>query len=630
MCTRLPFSEVKMKRKSKRRFYSVQKKIRSMKFGNKIAAALIILILVPMILMSFFTYRSNAASLTAQTVEAFDYHMSNCLSDIDMSMSAAVTVNNSLLEEPLMIEMSDIDYAFDSEEKQYYYSQIYKLLNVYISRLRAPNILKNVKSYYIYLVSQQCVITTDSTYYEDIDADGIDFYSKLAENGFISGWYSVNPIYSGKAEDDESMISYLQPLYSESGEMYAVISLNVDSEMLSDFFDYPVADAGAATYIFRSNADRISRGGNTEAEFSEEEYAFLASCAKLSSPPQTARLGKDKYRIVTASSNYSGWETVTVIPDSGITAGLRSDRNLSILAILIGFAVVIFISIVFSRSIQRPIRKLMHGMDEVKKGNFKVKIRDNRLDDYHVLFEDFNSMTEQLDSLVNNLSTEQMLNKEAKIKLLQEQINPHFLYNTLDSIYSIAKLQNVPDIPEMVLALSRFFRESLSEGKDIVPLSDAITLVESYLTVQNIRFKGRVKFSVDAEESLLSCLVPKLILQPFVENAVYHGIEKKKGGGQLVVSALSLSGEMMLRVTDDGIGMPAEKLDQIRAALAGDDSLKGNFAMRNLNTQIKLLFGSRYGISVDSIQGVGTSVVIRLPLIRDEEELQSKTLLPVN
>jgi len=291
---------------------------------------------------------------------------------------------------------------------------------------------------------------------------------------------------------------------------------------------------------------------------------------------------------------------------------------------------IFILSTLLAQIFQTPLKKLTNAMKQVQKGNFKAHINDKRHDEYQLIYSVFNSMTDELEWLVQNLETEQMLNKESKIRLLQEQINPHFLYNTLDSIYSIAKIQKIPEISNMVMALSKFFRASLSEGKDIVPLSDAIGLVESYLTVQNIRFKGKVQFKVSASEELLGYMVPKLVLQPFVENSVYHGIEKKKEEGSLIVRAEEREGCLYLKVLDDGIGMPEEKLIEIQKAL--QDNLineSGNFAIKNLNNQIKLRYGNEYGISIDSTEGKGTIVLIKLPVIRNWDELGSKSILPI-
>jgi two-component system, sensor histidine kinase YesM len=263
-----------------------------------------------------------------------------------------------------------------------------------------------------------------------------------------------------------------------------------------------------------------------------------------------------------------------------------------------------------------PLKKIVSAMQMIENRNLDVRINDNRADEYHKVYKGFNNMVTELNSLIRDLVNEKILKKEAQIKLLQAQINPHFLYNTLESIHSIAKIKKVDEISSMVSALSKFFRISLSGGKDDVTLSEAIELVLNYLTIQNIRFNGKIDYQINIPEELRKAIVPKLILQPVAENSIYHGIEQKKGIGILIISALSQKGEMELIIEDNGIGINEKNLLELRNSIEnGSFEDSRNFALKNLNRQIKLKYGINYGLKIESVEGNGTSVHIKLPII---------------
>ena len=277
---------------------------------------------------------------------------------------------------------------------------------------------------------------------------------------------------------------------------------------------------------------------------------------------------------------------------------------------------VLGITILLSNIFYKPLEKLVSAMQMIENRNLDVRIDDKRADEYQRVYKGFNDMVSELKRLIKDLTNEKILKKEAEIKLLQAQINPHFLYNTLESIHSIAKIKKVEEIALMVSALSKFYRISLSGGKDIVTLKEAVELVKDYLTIQNIRFKGKISYYFDISDELMRYRVPKLILQPIVENSIYHGIERSKGNGILNIYGMLDKSNLNLVVEDNGVGIEKESLEELQRSIE-DDSFENskNFALKNLNQQIKLKYGPNYGLSIKSEYGKGTCVTIRLPAI---------------
>ncbi len=214
------------------------------------------------------------------------------------------------------------------------------------------------------------------------------------------------------------------------------------------------------------------------------------------------------------------------------------------------------------------------------------------------------------------VTREQKQLRKAEFELLQAQINPHFLYNTLDTIVWSAEAGNQKQVVKMVGSLSDFFRSSLNKGKEIVTIRDELQHVRSYLEIQQIRYQDILKYEIDVPEELFDYQIPKITIQPIVENALYHGIKNKRGGGTIVVSGKDEGETMLIQVKDDGKGMKPERLKEINKDLTGT-KLENTaiYGLYNVNERIRLSFGEEYGITVESTYEVGSCISIRLPKI---------------
>lgn len=222
-------------------------------------------------------------------------------------------------------------------------------------------------------------------------------------------------------------------------------------------------------------------------------------------------------------------------------------------------------------------------------------------------------ITRPIEEQVKN---EQKQLRKAEFELLQAQINPHFLYNTLDAIVWSAEAGNQKQVVSMVGSLSDFFRSSLNKGKEIVTIREDLQHVRSYLEIQQIRYQDILSYEIDVPESIFDYLIPKITIQPVVENALYHGIKNRRGGGKIIVTGGDLGEYIQITVKDDGMGIPDDRLLEIKDSLKSDKPEDGTiYGLYNINERIKLSFGDEYGIGIDSTEGVGTIVNIRLPKI---------------
>lgn len=283
-----------------------------------------------------------------------------------------------------------------------------------------------------------------------------------------------------------------------------------------------------------------------------------------------------------------------------------------------------------SRSIYIPLKKLHDVTTVITRNDLQALVTGDNVDEIAELGMSFNIMIGKIRDLVDGKLKEHEELKKAELRALQAQINPHFLYNTLDTIIWMAEANRNADVIEVVRALSSFFRLSLSKGRDWITVGEELERTRSYLTIQKMRYADILDFRIEADAAVLDYTILKLSLQPLVENALYHGIKNKRGGGTITVSARQRApGEVLLQVEDDGIGFTPEKLAQVQAGLEDDSTainewreikLERGFGIDNVNKRIRLYYGKGYGLSITSAHRQGTCVSLVIPAQRDEVE----------
>ncbi len=293
----------------------------------------------------------------------------------------------------------------------------------------------------------------------------------------------------------------------------------------------------------------------------------------------------------------------------------------SILWLYIGAFVVVgtiigVLSYFIPRSITRPITELIEVTEKVSAGDLTVHANEATGSETAVLSRSFNIMIDNTNGLLEEVRSEQVRLRKAEFQVLQAQINPHFLYNTLDAIVWSAEAGNQKQVVKMVRNLSDFFRTSLNQGKDIVTIGEELQHVRSYLEIQQVRYQDILQYEIDVPEEMHRYMIPKITIQPLVENALYHGIKNKRGLGLIRVSGSVGEDGLRIEVRDNGIGMSPERLAQVRESIGSDPDMSNThdvYGIYNVNERIRMNFGDEYGIRVDSVYGEGTTVTVRLP-----------------
>ncbi len=267
-------------------------------------------------------------------------------------------------------------------------------------------------------------------------------------------------------------------------------------------------------------------------------------------------------------------------------------------------------------SITRPFKELSQVTDEIAKGNLSVRANVNTGVEATALSNSMNTMIDKINELLEQVTTEQIRLRKAEFELLQAQINPHFLYNTLDAIIWLAEAGEQKRVVGMVRNLSDFFRTSLNQGKDINPIKEEMLHVKSYLEIQHVRYQDILSYDIEVPESLYIYSIPKITIQPLVENALYHGIKNKRGMGHISIRGQAGEKDFTITVTDDGIGIDETRLRQVQSGIQ-NKVLTGKdfYGLYNVCERIRLNFGEEYGIFIESVYGEGTSVRVILPYV---------------
>lgn len=307
---------------------------------------------------------------------------------------------------------------------------------------------------------------------------------------------------------------------------------------------------------------------------------------------------------------------------------LQSDMVINMIVLMV---IVVFFSLVLlyflltsskrlSRKIVDPIDMICERLEAIGKGSLLVRepIQAD-VEEVQLLSDGIENMVERLIWQINKNTEQEKQRRRTELALLQAQINPHFLYNTLDTIVWLIESGEISGAVKMVASLSNYFRFSLSRGKSVITLEEEEQHIRSYLEIQQMRYSDLMDYEIDIPDQLKKYILPKLTLQPLVENALYHGIKNRRRKGLIRLTGRAKNEHVILEVTDDGRGMAEERLDEVRASL--NDGKTEGFGLRTVHQRIRILFGGEYGLTLESTPDVGTKIIVTIPMKTSDKEM---------
>ena len=397
-----------------------------------------------------------------------------------------------------------------------------------------------------------------------------------------------------------------------SGEKEGVFFIDLNYSAISELCDQSTVGTKGYAFILDARGNIVYHPQQQQLynELQTENISLIMDTEDDTVLTGTGSNGK-LYSI--SRSDKTGWTVVDCTNVRELLSKSRQAQSIYVLTAVILVIVALLFSRFMARSITLPIQKLRDSMEKVQEGDFSVSDvvvdSDNEIGS---LTKSFDVMTHRIQELMEQNVHEQEEKRKSELKALQSQINPHFLYNTLDSIIWMAEGKKYEEVVLMTASLARLLRQSISNEDEVVPIANEVEYAKGYLTIQKMRYKDKLEFQIDVDPSILHIPLIKLVLQPIIENAIYHGLKYKESKGLLIIKGFMKDGNAVLQVIDDGVGMDEETLAHIY------DKHKVNYhsngvGVYNVQKRLKLYYGEDYGITYTSELGKGTTATITIP-----------------
>ena len=449
-----------------------------------------------------------------------------------------------------------------------------------------------------------------------LDYSKLDWYAKAVakpQDAIITG-----PNRHSFFDTDDEVISLSREVQSyENGTFRGVILINLNMNKITEIcnsfqekqenFICIINDKGELVYEQQNGRERFA--------FDEKENRQELNTALGKTKESCFRLNYrgEKYLVTRTDMKTTGWTLVSMVPYKSVMAETMAISGVMILAVAITLIVTLLLLNRILTGVVKPLKKLEKYMVQVNPDNMDQRMEILTDDEIGHLSMKFNQMMDRIRNLKEQVIEEQEDKRKYELQALQAQINPHFLYNTLDSIIWMAET-NDSNIVAMTEALAKLFRISLNKGNEEISLERELEHVKNYLIIQSMRYADKFTYEISVDPGVERCRTIKLILQPIVENCIYHGIKKKRGTGKITIRAYRREQNLIIEVSDDGCGMPKEISRKILSDEIESENISGSgIGVKNVNERIQLRFGKKYGLSYSSEEGVGTTVTYVLP-----------------
>ncbi|MFC3802569.1 sensor histidine kinase [Cohnella sp. GCM10012308] len=511
------------------------------------------------------------------------------------------------MQKVLMILSEDANLPVIADKKFVGTYEGYSAYNHFYDNIRSLIFFKGYKSLSVILFDRQEILTTDLNDGQDFkyirNALNTNMYREITDSDQSMVLLPGFSLLPGK--DNNTLFSQAIKLWDNLPGEKDFMVLSADKNLFSDFlngvnnqaFDDILITTADGKVIFSLNSDV-----STYDEFSGKDIGRLTEF-------DTLHFNGSSYYANVKNSATTGWYVVSLINQNKIDKQINDSKIIIMLTGIIVMVILILAVHLFVTRSTRDLKRLSKTMKNIEKSNYKIRSDINRNDEIGDLSQSFNAM-------VKNVLENQVLRNEAEIKSLQDQINPHFLYNTLDAISSLAIKRDHVRINEMVEKLADFYRYNMNiASHNVVEIGTEIQHVKNYLEIIQVRYGNRLSVIYEIDEDVLAYRTIRFTLQPVVENAIKHAFNEMSQAYIIRIGVYATEDSIVLEVSDNGIGIEEPKLRQIKQSIDGGGSLphaepRGGVGLKNVNMRFKLLFGGDYGIAIESEKGKGTKVVI--------------------
>lgn len=562
-------------------------------FTLKMIAVFIVILLLPMITVSMLSRRAYRQTLEEKTNDYMRNLAAVTMSKVENSVMnientgffivGSDTVQKTVKSEGKAASDQRIDHAFFSE-----YLKTRSLMADY-SLLRSE-----IVSMYIHSGSGRVYGYSKSK--RMVDFDAILGSPDTDKKDWI--------VADGRIFMVRKMFSF--PLKDEYGEFVMEIDPSTFYSIISNI-DY----SGSGQVFLVDSENRIVAAQDKARTGDQLPDTYTDSSASGGESFKTVVLDGKGYIVYTGTAIENGWKMVLAVPQEYYMRDISrlNDRmTIIILTVCLG---AVFLTVVVCNGVTSPLKKLSDAMEEAGQGNLDVNCVVESGDEIGALSRTFNQMLADMKRLINSEYEQKVLRQNAEMKSLQMQINPHFLYNTLDTINWMARAGGLDDVGDMTSALGSLMRYSLSK-KDIVSVQEEIESLRNYVKIQDVRYGDKMTVVFDIADDILLCGIPKLIIQPILENAIVHGVEDKLEASRITVKGFAEQEDLYLIVEDDGIGMTQGTIERILDDNCPPEKGHTSIGVNNVNRRIQMVFGKRYGLQIQSILGAGTKITLHM------------------
>ncbi len=602
----------------------------SISLKAKIQLVFFLFLIIPLLLFTLISYRSTNRLILNQTLSSMGQSYDECVSVLDRTFLSMSQTMDNLLSTPDIYQFTKTD----SENPVFAQQAFYQRLNQLFGYMKKLSDIDRIRLYVengsLHTENEQALLSLEHI-------ENSDWYQSLLSQGKSRFWLSP-----GFMEEEDgspsSCFSYVSILYSPENltEPMGLMQIDISADKIRQILEEMAFSEEVSLYLTDKNRSFFDENGSA-GDFSYDLVKLVESASSdpsafftLSSSGFASSANTREWEFVSYNGQSSilrreslfppQWYLTAVLPQNTVFhAQKQLYRDLLLELVIIGLVSYILACLTANSSLKRLLL-LNTEIKKMEAGNFQIKLPHSGKDEIGEIIDSFSSMSRRMECMINERYEMGRAVKNAELCALQAQINPHFLYNSLDLINCIAIRENVPQITEMVSALVKFYKLTLNSGHEIVTLSQELLHVKTYVRIQNIRFVEKIRFSCNQPEWLTLYTIPKILLQPLVENAIIHGIlESPTQTGSVSVlfsREMSDQGEEEIRicVEDDGVGIPPHILDKI---LKEDCLHKGSgYGVKNVNERIQLFYGERFGLSYESTRPGGTKVTVRIPAVR--------------
>lgn len=581
--------------------------IDNIRMRQKLILIYFILIILPLSFFTLLTYSRINATMQQQTLnsgtQVFEeaYKILNndfeSMCNVTKVITTGETVYDSILE-----TYSSRDIIDELKDKT-------DLNNLFLYLKSNTNIL-NLQ---LYTYGEKLLLDANGQPISVKYIKSTSWYKAFIQGRNNSMW--LDPVdFPDNSVNETGTFSYLQNIYNPSKftQKIAILKVDLDGVKIDKIIKNTLITPNCVSYIL--NGDTLIRSTLSfdiveKIKLNTEQLSTLRSKGW-----NKIDLGDNQAFVNVKQLTPNDWYFVTVMPAKDVAATGNKLRNEMLMSMIFISIAAFILAFYISASIIKRLSLLSYEMKKVESGSTDISLVKKGNDEIGELMEDFNYMISKINTLADEKYKLGIDIKSSELKALQAQINPHFLYNTLDMINCTALKNNIPEIGRQVTALAKFYRLSLNRGSDIVSLGDELEHVKTFVQIQNMRFDGKINFSITGSEDLYNYKTLKIILQPIVENSIIHGIfEKDDPFGTITIAVIKESNDIFITVEDDGIGIEKEKLEKL---LDCDLSITtSGYGIKNINQRLRLYYGQEYGLTYSSSLGIGTKVTVRIPAL---------------